>query len=916
MRVFYWNAQGLAKDGAKAKLKELYHLQKPDVFCNIWVLWKNSLARSGILSSSKQAITLDFDGVWITAVHASWDPVTRRLLWKQLRLGFISIPWLVLGDFNCVLRLDEKKGGRPTLSTYMNEFQSWIYDNGLVEADSIGKKYTWSNCQSGDRHIVSRNDRAIVNDAWSYKYENWRCKAFPRICSDHSPLFGFAFDSLRPARAPFRIQKMWFDHPDLDPADEVQFTKVADAKNAVDAVQTDFAVMLKMKSRVTWMKLKISLSITRRISLMVERLSLIQNCLNLSMKESHTLRVFFMDVVPTLDEIKRAVFDLGADSAPGPDGFSGSFNIHYWNIIATDLFSAIKNNWLMRKIPNGTNSSFIVLIPKNTRSDAIKDFRPIGLSNFFFKIITKFLATRLGTVLNRLVSEEQVAFMKGRNIRENIVLASELINEISALRNFGNVGLKLDIAQAFDTVSWEFITEFFRQYGFFETWCSWIHSILSSAGIFVLINGSPEVFFSITRGLRQGDHISPLIFVLIEDILSRNLSKLFANRSMHNMVSKKGVAPTHLLFADHILVFCRGNLHSLQNLKTMLSVYEKDSGQCVNYAKSKFYYGGGTYSRSIAIANYLGMERDLFPDKYLGIQLKPGIVRHIHVRQVVEKIMDKLAGWKGKLLYFQARLVLIRSVIASYVIHSMAVYKWTCNIIKQVERFIRNFLWSDDAEKRKFFTVLYDNLCCSRREGGLGLRRLIDVNKAMLMKLWISIRDSDKTWARFLRAKYFKLNGVLIDYKLGSTVFPGIRWFYDFVRKHTRTIIGDGANTSLFFDNWLGDFSIAKRLGITSKGPNDFKAKVSDIIVDGAWDIPQSTRDLMVRLNIDVGNLPIIVGADDYKIWDLDSKGVFSVKSAKAAIRENVETLPTATLFTRPVVHPTLSVQYWKIWAK
>ncbi|XP_026378417.1 uncharacterized protein LOC113272836 [Papaver somniferum] len=290
------------------------------------------------------------------------------------------------------------------------------------------------------------------------------------------------------------------------------------------------------------------------------------------------------------------------------------------------------------------------------------------------------------------------------------------------------------------------------------------------------------------------------------------------------MVSKKGVAPTHLLFADDILVFCRGILHSLQNLKTMLSVYEKASCQCVNYVKSKFYYGGGTYSRSIAIANYLGIERYLFPDKYLGIQLKPG------------RCGTFMSGrWLKRL--------------------------WASWMVGRVERAIRNFLWSGDTEKRKFFTVLYDNLCCSRREGGLGLRRLVDVNKAMLMKLWISIRDSNKTWAIFLREKYFKLNVVLIDYKLGSTVFPGIRWVYDFVQQYTRTIIGDDANTSLFFDNWVGDFSIAKRLGITSKGPNDFKAKVSDIIVDGAWDIPQSTRDLMDRLNIDVGNFPIIAGA-------------------------------------------------------
>ncbi|XP_026428848.1 uncharacterized protein LOC113324774 [Papaver somniferum] len=381
----------------------------------------------------------------------------------------------------------------------------------------------------------------------------------------------------------------------------------------------------------------------------------------------------------------------------------------------------------------------------------------------------------------------------------------------------------------------------------------WVLNILSSARISVMINGCPEGYFSITRGLRHGDSLSPLIFVLIEDVLSRNLSKLFANNSMNVMVSKKGVAPTHLLFADDILIFCKGNLHSLQNLKNMLVLYECASGQCVNYAKSKFYFGGDRISRAIAISNYFGMERAMFPDKYLGIQLKPGIVRHIHVRQVVEKIMDKLAGWK---------------VISSYVIHSMAVCKWPCTVIKQVERPIRNFLWSGDAEKRKYFTVLYDDPCLSKREGGLGIKKLNDVNMAMLMKLWISIRDSNKIWARFLKAKYFKINGNLINYKLGSS---------------------------------CGDFSIAQRLGITSKGPNDFKAKVSDIIFYGAWVIPEKTRDLMIRCNIDVENLPVIAGGEDYKIWDLDSKGVFSVKSAKAALKMRAEVVPCANIVARRI---------------
>ncbi|XP_026378524.1 uncharacterized protein LOC113272958 [Papaver somniferum] len=576
---------------------------------------------------------------------------------------------------------------------------------------------------------------------------------------------------------------------DFDHGSELQFVKVADAQKAVDDVRKELAVMLKMNSRD---EIKDYIVNHYQAKFNGGDVNIHPRLFDIEHESISAVESAFMDAIPTLEEVKEVVFDLGADFAPGLDGFT-------------------------------------VLIPKKNKSDAIKDYRPIGLSNFFFKIITKILATRLGTMLNKLISEEQVAFMKGRNIHENITLASELVNEIGTERKHGNVGLKLDITQAFDTVSWEFITEVFSQYGFSKNWCSWILNILNSARISVMINGSHEGFFSISRGLRQGDPLPPLIFVLIEDVLSRNLSKLFARRSMHSMVSKKGVSPTHLLFADDILIFYRGNLHSLQNLKDMLGMYQCSSGQYVSYAKSKFYYGGGTGSRAISIGNNLRMERSFFPDKYFGIQLNPGVVRHIHVRQVVEKIMDKLAGWKGKLLYFQARLVLIRSAISSYVLHSMDIYKWPCTVIKQVERVIRNFMWSGDAEKLK------DQLV------------------------------------------------------------------YNFVQKHTRLIIGNGANNFLSFDNWCGDFSIAKRLGIFSKGPNDFTAKVSDIIVDGAWAIPPRLRDLMIRCNIDIKNLPLIDGGDDYKIWDLDNKGVFSVKSAKAATKAAAEVLPIASLFTREI---------------
>ncbi|XP_026433405.1 uncharacterized protein LOC113330808 [Papaver somniferum] len=331
-----------------------------------------------------------------------------------------------------------------------------------------------------------------------------------------------------------------------------------------------------------------------------------------------------MDKILSPEEIKQAVFDLGANSAPGPDGFSGCFYRHCWDIIQEDLIKAIIFCWDSGYIPNGVNSSLIVLLPKVRGANSLRNFRSIGLSNFFFKIFTKILDTRLGSVLDNLVSEEQVAFMKGRNIHENISLASEIVNELHIKRK--------DLILALILTSPKLLT------------CS-------------------EGYFKINRGLRQGDPLSPLIFVLIEDVLSRNISKLFAEKKMSHMVTRGGISPTHLFFADDIMIFCKGNLWSINNLEDLLGKYQRTSGQTVCRQKSKIYYGGGSLSRSTYLADYLGMSVATFPDCYLGVQIMPGTVRYHHISNVFEKIKTQLAGWKGFLLSFHDRIVLVKTVI-------------------------------------------------------------------------------------------------------------------------------------------------------------------------------------------------------------------------------------------------------------
>ncbi|XP_026448145.1 uncharacterized protein LOC113348541 [Papaver somniferum] len=554
MRVLFWNINGFVRDEAQCKLKELVKDFRPDIIgivepmvsvssrsicrfridgfnnsiihnstdsCigNLWVMWSLNVSDPVVLNCSKQAITIGVDGVHISFVHASSVQTTRRNLWNELNMGAQQVPWLVIGDFNCVLRNDEKKGGVTPRTIVVNEFSDWLDDNSLFEAEALGSKFTWSNRQTGVRRIISKLDRAVINEFWLNRVENWRCKALPREVYDHSPLIGYPFVNTRPRRAPFRVKKMWFGHPDFMRMVQESWSirivgvpafiypqKLKRLKIAMNLRNQEVFGNVNVMLKHAQLRLESAMRLTDEDPSDVDKLNLMRRAA-VEVNEVHTNGVtvtdydqirdlivsyyemkfngddstpvdslfnvehecismeesYRMDQLPTVEEIHAAVFDLGADSAPGPDGFVGFFYRHCWEIIRDDLVSAILFCWTNKFIPHGVNSSLLMLLPKERGENTLKNFKPIGLSNFFFKIFTKILATRLGSVLDKLISEEKVAFMKGRNIHENISLASEMVNEIHIRCKEGNVGLKLDITQSFDTVSWTFILEVFLE---------------------------------------------------------------------------------------------------------------------------------------------------------------------------------------------------------------------------------------------------------------------------------------------------------------------------------------------------------------------------------------------------------------------------------------------------------------------
>nr|KAJ0214561.1 hypothetical protein LSAT_V11C400158790 [Lactuca sativa] len=324
----------------------------------------------------------------------------------------------------------------------------------------------------------------------------------------------------------------------------------------------------------------------------------------------------------SLDEIKAAIWACGSDRASGSDGFSFALLKQHWEVIGGDFYFAVKHFEATWHIDRGCNSSFITLIPKVQDPITINDYRPISLIGCLYKTISKVLAKRVKKVVHLVVSNTQTTFVKNRHILDGPLILNEVISWIKKNKK------KAFTFKAFDSLSWEYLDSNLRQMNFRSKWRTWTQACLSSARVSVLINGSTTSEFCMERGLRQGDPLSPFLFIIAAE-----------EKGVFEGIQLPRLGPniSHLQYVDDVIFMGKWSPENIKNIIRILRCFELASGLKINLAKCKLYgfriqsYEYETVARSCSCL--IGS----LPFSYLGLPVGVSMARMTHWRKIIER---------------------------------------------------------------------------------------------------------------------------------------------------------------------------------------------------------------------------------------------------------------------------------------
>lgn len=443
-----------------------------------------------------------------------------------------------------------------------------------------------------------------------------------------------------------------------------------------------------------------------------------------------------------LTELSRALKDMKNDKSPGLDGFTIEFFKFFWIDLGIFVLRSLNYGYRTGNLSVTQKQGVITCLPKpNKNRHYLKNWRPISLLNVVYKLASSVIANRIKTVLRSLIHQDQTGFVSGRFIGENVKLIYDILFETKNQELPGLI-LSVDFEKAFDTVSWQFIEKVLKYFNFGPSVISWVKLFQNGSESCIIQNGFMSEFLKLNRGCRQGDPISPYIFILCAEILGQMIRK---SDNLHG-IEIQGKEFRLSQYADDTQIFLNGTENSLQEALSILNTFYEMSGLKINVEKTKAIWVG-SFSNSLRqmCSNYK-LDWTQGPFKILGVTFTTEVfnIWDVNANEIVAKAENLCKQWSKRKLTLFGRITVIKSLVLSKFNHLfLALPNPPGELIKQLEKLFYKFLWNSGPDRIKRSIIVKD-----LRVGGLRMVNISSFIKALKIT-WLRriIQNSqDNSW--------------------------------------------------------------------------------------------------------------------------------------------------------------------------
>ncbi|XP_019186577.1 PREDICTED: uncharacterized protein LOC109181280 [Ipomoea nil] len=835
----------------------------------------------------------------------------RHLSWNLLRTlaNQGNQPWIVMRDFNDILNPCEKVGGRPQPQWLIRGFEEAVEQSGLRNFGFSGYQFTWEKGRGTTHWIREKLDRILVNNSWVDQFGEAKATSFEALQSDHLPIAIWPIPSVyKRRRRHFRFENYWVKESKCREIINYSWDRSMEGDcntkffhnsvnkrwgiNSIKRFRDDARNWVQEEEAVQKLIKDYFINIFTASS--GNQFPVLQEIRKgVSDSQNEVLMRGF-----TREEVRTATFGMHPDKSPGIDGLNPGFFQSYWDIVGDSLTSLCNEFLRTGQFPKRLNHTHIVLIPKKATPEKMADLRPIALCTVAYKIVTKAMANRLKPILGGLISDNQSAFVPGRLIMDNIMVAYEmqhfLKRKTQGREGFG--ALKLDMSKAYDRVEWPLLKSILLKMGFNRRWVDMIMYCVSSAMYYILKDNNEIGLIIPSRGFRQGDPLSPYLFLIVAEGFA--LIKSYENvGKIHGIsVARSAPAVSHLFFADDSYIFFKANPTESSNLKQLLASYSSASGQSINFDKSSL-----CFSRNVdeairnRVGDILGVRCEGGSGNYLGLPMMVGRNKNQIFGFIKSRMISRIRGWNQKFILRSGREILLKSIVQAIPSYAMGVFLLPKDLIKEVEVLMNDYWWKGGGTESK----------------GIHWKNWKKLS-------WRLIKYPDSLVAKIYRARYYPTSTFFEAKKCSnpSFIWSSLLETQEVLRKHTRWRVGRGDQIKIWGDNWLPDKDNSKIVSF----PYPFLENATvDVLKDAdgsRWDM-ETIRDIFVDRDADlIQKIPLSRQYVENKlIWAPEEDGGFTVKSCYKVVNGDLreEDRLMWTLIWKLKIPPKIKVFMWQL---